>query len=404
MKTWRLAAALSGSSSAVLPAALIAVTGVLLAVVTEPTTSVWVGRAQNTASYATVFGFAIAGCLSVAAGFLAGSSLARDEHTLLRRGTRSVTSVIAVKGAGDLLLLWTGLLVALAAAFAATAAHGGGFRWDSWLAVPVACGSVAATYGSGLLAGALVRHHAALIVFAPLPYAATLWSSSLSLNLQFGRAHFLLGPFVDQSWFPGSVPDPISFAGLAAYVTGAALVFGSVTIAWLQRLHRQQPAGSGLRLLATAVTVLAAGHVLVVGAPNWFGRTNPAGVVCTASASPICLWADQAHQTPTWEAAARDVHTATTGLPVQPRRYVQTFVPLQAPEDLEVQTPHPQPEVAELRQVMLETRVVELLDDCPMGHPEAHQELWSLFADRIAGDLTPAEAATTYDTIRARCG
>ena len=141
MKLLRLFFVFAGSSRAVVPAVLIATAGTVIAAVSDPSSSTWVGKAQNTASYATVFAFAVAGCLSVVAGYVAGADLARDEHTLLSRGVRPVALLVASRALGDLGWLWAGLLTALAAAFGRTIVVGGGFRADSWS--PVALRNVA---------------------------------------------------------------------------------------------------------------------------------------------------------------------------------------------------------------------------------------------------------------------
>lgn len=397
------------SSRAVFAGGLIAVAGVVIAVTSEPAGSVWVGRAQNTASYATVFGFAIAGCLSVLAGYLTGGELSRDEHSLLRRGSRSVTSAVLLRAAGDLVWLWSGLLIALAAAFVRTASFGGNFRTDSWSPVLLSACSVGATYASGMLVGAVLRHQAFLVLVAPLPYAATLLSSSVISLSERWKLQFLVGPFVDQSWYPASVPAPGAFLVLAGYVTGVASVFLLTAMGVLELRSRRRALSSGppaAALIATTVTVVTAGMVVTIGGPSGFGRANPAGVVCTSGDAAVCLWGDHTDQLPVWQAAARDAALAVEGLPVGPRRYVQTLVPLSSPEDVEIQTQQLRPTVDELRDAMLETRARELLASCvpSPANVDAFSELMELLNQRVAGEGTRAETVASYDSIVDSCG
>lgn len=408
MRLFRLLLVFAGSSRAVVPAVLIATAGTVIAAVSDPSSSTWVGKAQNTASYATVFGFAVAGCLSVVAGYVAGADLARDEHTLLRRGARPVAVLVGSRAVGDLGWLWAGLLIALAAAFGRTIAVGGGFRADSWSPVVLATCSVAATYASGMFTGALLRHPVALVVVAPLPYVATLWSSSTLSLSERAPMQFLVAPFVDQSWFPGVVPAPGAFAALASYVAGAAVVFVACTIAFLEPRLRRRPPGAGLLLTASVVTLLAAVQVVGLGGPAQFGRTNPAGVLCTTGPAPVCVWGDQERQLPVWVAAARDTALAVDGLPAGTHRFVQTFVPLSGAADVEIQTRSPQPSVHQLRTAMFDVVAQELLSSCippQQQQPEARQDLVDLLTARVSGQRTRTAPITGFSTITAgRCG
>lgn len=408
MKPFRLLLVFAGSSRAVIPAVLIAAAGTVIAAVSDPSSSTWVGKAQNTASYATVFAFAIAGCLSVVAGYVAGADLARDEHTLLRRGVRPVAGLVASRALGDLGWLWAGLLTALAAAFGRTIVVGGGFRADSWSPVVSAMCSVAATYASGLLAGALIRHRVALVVVAPLPYVATLWSSGVLSMSEQAPMQFLIAPYVDQSWFPGVVPAPGAFGALAGYVAGTAAIFLACTIAFLQPRLRRRPPGARLLVTASVVTLLAAIQVVGIGGPAGFGRPNPAGVLCTTGPAPVCVWGDQERQLPVWVAAARDTARAIEGLPVGTPRFVQTFVPLTGAADVEIQTSSPQPSVHELRTAMFDFVAQELLNSCiplPQQQRETRQDLMDLMSARVSDQRTRTAGSSDFSTVTAgRCG
>jgi hypothetical protein len=407
VKLFRLLLVFAGSSRAVVPAVLIATAGTVIAAVSDPSSSTWVGMAQNTGSYTTVFAFAVAGCLSVVAGYVAGADLARDEHALLRRGMRPVSVLVALRALGDLAWLWAGLLTAMAAAFGRTIVVGGGFRADSWSPVVLAMCSVAATYASGMLAGALLRHRVGLVVVAPLPYVATLWSSGVLSMSEHAPMQFLIAPYVDQSWFPGYVPAPGAFGALAGYVAGAAVVFLACTITFLQPRLRRRPPGAGVLVGASVVTLLAAVQVVGLGGPSSFGRPNPAGVLCTTGPAPVCVWGDQERQLPVWTAAARDTALAIEGLPVDTHRFVQTFVPLSGARDVEIQTRSPQPSVHELRTAMFDVVAQELLSSCvsPQQQAEARPDLIDLMSARVSGQRTRTAAIAEFPTITAgRCG
>jgi len=81
----------AGTSRALVPAVLIAAAGTVIAAVSDPSKSTREGMAQNTASSATVFGCAVAGCLSVVAGYVAGVDFARGEHTVFGSGGTKIS-------------------------------------------------------------------------------------------------------------------------------------------------------------------------------------------------------------------------------------------------------------------------------------------------------------------------
>lgn len=395
------------SSRAVLSATLIAVAGSVIAFMSSADASIWVGRPQNTALYLTVFAFAVGGCLSTLAGYMAGSDLGSDELKLFRRSAQKVPTIALYRAIGDLVWLWSGMMIASIATYAQTTLNGAPPTASVWPLTLLSFASITATYAFGQLAGVVLRNRIWLLIIAPLPYAATLFSSgSIALSAHPGWQH-IVAPFIDQSWYPALVANPAPILVLVAYVIGAAvsgLILSAIVTALRQR--RVVPNRGGL-VGAMAVTSLSALLVVWGWSPNGFAQRNQSGVECGGPSEAVCVWGDQAGFLPLWEEAWQESAAAIEGLDVDTKRFAQYGVVSSETSPIEeIQVFHPSPSADQIRNEMLASYTREMLGDCEAsaGYGQAYEEVILALYERANDRMTSAEVASTLESASAeRC-
>jgi hypothetical protein len=354
------------TSRAILPSTLIAIAGAVIAFLSQPLDTVWVGRPQNTALYLTVFGFAIAGCLSLVAGFVAGSDLAHDRGSLARRSAHPLSRLLRWRVLADLAWLGVGLVIAAAFALIRTAGFGGVVRADTWSPAVLSAASVVATYGWGLLLGAVLRHPGWLILVGPIPYALTLYASGVVAMSDRPAVQQLVAPFIDQSWYPSLVPNPGPILTLATYVLLTGAMAGISAGALLARLHHGVRTGGAALAVCALATVLVAAHVASTWSPDGYARLNTSGVRCSPS-HDVCVWSDQASQLPTWQEASQAVERTTDLLPLPHVRFTQKGIRPSESGSREVDVFNPRPSQPELTAAMLAVYAVAATEQCGAG-------------------------------------
>lgn len=299
------AAAVSGAPTAAL---LLAVAGSALVLMEDPATSRWLGAAPDTGLFLSVLSFAVGGCLFAVVGYLTGSRWSRDRGYALRRSVPSPVRVVVVSGVGDLVWLVGTLLLVHAVAYGRSAVLGASSPLPAW---PLSLlGLVAATscYAVAAVVGAALRTPFGVALVAPAPYAATLLAGEVALSSR-PELQQLVAPFVDQTWFPNLVPDPLPLLALAAYcaaVTAAAGV-GLVVLLGV-RLHVPRPR-TATALVPLAAVLVTAGIVASGWSPNGFARTDRSGAVCSPDGR-VCVWGSSRAVLPVVVAAERRVRAA----------------------------------------------------------------------------------------------
>lgn len=392
------------SSQASLPGTLIAVAGSVIAFMSTPEASIWVGRPQNTALYLTVFAFAVGGCLSTLAGYVAGSEFGSDELAIFRRSARRLSVTAVYRTVGDLVWLWSGLVVASLAAYLQTALNGTPPSASIWPLTVLSFASIAATYAVGQVAGALLRNRVWLLILAPLPYAATFISSSyISLSGQPGW-QYVVAPFIDQSWHPSLVANPAPILVLVAYVAGVSAcgLLVSTTVTAL-RQRREVPSRRGL-VTAGALTSLAALTVAWSWSPNGFAQPNQSGIECGGPSEAVCVWGDQARFLTRWEEAWLASATAVEGLDVGAKRFAQYGIAsVGSATTEEIQLFHPAPGVDQIRNEMLAAYAIEVLSDCETsaGYGKAYEVVTSALHERVHDAMTSPELVATVESALA---
>ncbi|MBO9570457.1 MAG: hypothetical protein J7503_16760 [Cellulomonas iranensis] len=299
------AAAVSGAPTAAL---LLAVAGSALVLMEDPATSRWLGAAPDTGLFLSVLSFAVGGCLFAVVGYLTGSRWSRDRGYALRRSVPSPVRVVVVSGVGDLVWLVGTLLLVHAVAYGRSVVLGASSPLPAW---PLSLlGLVAATscYAVAAVVGAALRTPFGVALVAPAPYAATLLAGEVALSSR-PELQQLVAPFVDQTWFPNLVPDPLPLLALAAYcaaVTAAAGV-GLVVLLGV-RLHVPRPR-TATALVPLAAVLVTAGIVASGWSPNGFARTDRSGAVCSPDGR-VCVWGSSRTVLPVVVAAERRVRAA----------------------------------------------------------------------------------------------
>ncbi len=399
------------TSAAAVPASLIAVAGTAIAFASGPLDTTWVGRPNNTGLYLTVFGFAIAGCLALIAGYLSGRSLATDSTAIYRRSSRSVLTLVSYRVLGDFIWLTAGLSIAAAAALLRTLLIGGGIAMGIWPLVLLASSSVLASYTFGLVLGALLLHAAGAAILAPLPYAATLFSSSVLGLSSMPQLQQIVAPYIDQSWDPVLVPNVVPILALVGYVLGVAATCMAAACIIVSRRLRRPNLPLWMATAATLATVAFGLAVIIPWTPNGFARMNPGGVACASASGHVCVWESQEARLSDWVTAEESVYLVAQRLEPdsQRLRIMQVGIDLEGPEDRSLELFNPVPTVTELRLAIAEVYVAAMLAQCvdAPGYGAAFSEMMGLFVDELGGraDSPGVAGGLSVDSIRAEhCG